>query len=305
MQTIRRRDICAVVVTYFPDSSSFADNMRALAPQVDRIVIVDNGSTGCSLRGVESAAQEIDGMVVPMGGNAGIAAALNVGLDYAARNGYGWLATFDQDSRPTPSMIGEMARTLSGYARAERVAVLAPRHVDRDSGLLLRQRGSADTAENWRTLLTTMTSGNLVAVKAALPAGGWDERLFIDYVDHEFCLRLRQLGWEILEAANANLQHSLGRIEVHRFLGRRLAVTNHSSARRYYISRNRMILWRRYWRREACWCRQDFRSFLHESAGIVLFEREARRKIWMTLRGIVDSFRSVAGPLESSKRIGP
>ena len=40
-------DICAVIVTYNPDSS-FEQNVRALLPQVGKLVIVDNQSSSAT-----------------------------------------------------------------------------------------------------------------------------------------------------------------------------------------------------------------------------------------------------------------
>lgn len=292
-----RPSICAVVITYFPKPEC-ADNLRALRPQVGKILIVDNGSGPGSFEHLAAIADELDAAVIRMGRNAGIAAALNAGLTHARENGYSWLATFDQDSLATPDLMAQMSAVLQVHPRPERIAVLSPRHVDRGSGLLVRQRGGREAGSCWRSLLTTMTSGNLVAVEAALAAGGWEERLFIDYVDHEFCLRLRHRGWQIVEATRARLHHSLGLSEVHRLLGLPISVTNHSGARRYYISRNRMILWRRYWRAEPRWFLLDFRGFLRETCGILLYERDPRLKLRMTVRGMIDAFRSVKGPLE-------
>lgn len=297
-QALEPRDVCAVVVTYFPKAED-ADHLRALASQVGRVVIVDNGSRGASLQYLEHAARTFDAVVLRMGRNAGIAAALNVGLIHARESGYRWLLTMDQDSEPAPSMLAEMAAALRASPDVARVAVLAPQHVDHRMGMSDPQREILASAIPWRSLITAMTSGNLVAIDAATEVGGWEERLFVDFVDHEFCLRLRQHGWRIRLAPRAQLRHSLGRMEFHRLLGRSLLVTHHSSDRRYYISRNRMILWRRYWRREPSWCASDFKHFLRETLGILTFEADPRQKIWMTARGMLDSFRDLKGPLET------
>lgn len=293
--------ICAVIVMHFPRPEC-ADNLRAVGLQVEKVLIVDNGSSATCLESLAGVINEFDITVIRMGRNAGIAAALNAGLAYARANGYSWLATFDQDSLATPGMLAEMAMVACAHPCPERIAVVSPLHVDRGTGRIVHQRGGRRLGQTWRSLITTMTSGNLVAIEAALAAGGWEERLFIDYVDHEFCLRLRRLGWQIIEASRTCLHHSLGRTDMHRFLGLPVSVTNHSSVRRYYISRNRMVLWRRYWRAEFRWFLLDFRGFLHETCGILLFEQDSRRKIAMTVRGMIDAFRSVKGMLEERGR---
>jgi rhamnosyltransferase len=294
IRAIERSDICAVVVTYFPKAGC-AENLAALAPQVGKLVIVDNGSSAQSLEPIEAAARELDATVVHLCANLGIAAALNAGLKFAAERGYRWLATFDQDSRATPGMLAEMAGVLASYPHADRVAVLSPCHVDRGLGFTVRERSSEATGSGWRVVTSVMTSGNLVSLEAAAAVGGFDDSLFIDYVDHDFCLRLRRHGYQILEATRATLLHSLGAMERRRFLFVRVHVTNHPVVRRYYMSRNRLIVWRRYWRAEPRWVLRDVRHFLFEAAYVLLYEKQTGAKIAAIVRGLHDGLRNIRG----------
>jgi rhamnosyltransferase len=291
-----RPRICAAIVTYFP-ASDLADGLQALAAQVSEIVIVDNGSSVELLDAIQRAADAVEAQVIRLGANLGIACALNVALDFARRRECEWLATFDQDSRVTAGMLQEMLRVAHDSPHPERVAVIAPAHVDRRSGIHLDSGAGQHIGPDSRVLYTTMTSGNLVCVGAASAVGGFDGALFIDYVDHEFCLRLRKHGYQILEAQSAKLAHSLGDITAHRLMGRRVLVTNHSVLRRYYISRNRLIVWRQYWKSENTWVLRDMRAFMTELVKILLFERDRWPKIKMVFRGLIDAARGVRGPL--------
>jgi rhamnosyltransferase len=110
---------------------------------------------------------------------------------------------------------------------------------------------------------------------------------------------LRRHGYQVLEVRDARLTHSLGDLSTHRLGGRQIRVTNHSATRRYYMSRNRLILWRRYFRSEQAWVRRDMRAFALELLRIVLYERESRAKLRMVVRGVLDAIRGVRGPLNS------
>ncbi len=292
--------ICAVVVTYHP-LARYADNILALAQQVGKVLVVDNGSDEDSLASIRHALARIDGVLMSMGRNVGIGAALNAGLRFAQQQGFTWLATFDQDSRVTEGMIATMLSTLDEYAYRERVAIITPRHVDQGLRKIIQDRAFAGAGHGWRLLITTLTSGNLVRVQAALLAGGFDEGLFIDYVDHEFCLRLRRSGQQVLEASNATLLHSLGRMQWRGILGLRVAVVNQPSTRRYYISRNRVIVWRNYWRSVPFWVMRDVRRFFSEALLILLFESDAIDKLGMTLKGIKDALAGIRGPFDPSR----
>ena len=297
---VSRSDICAVVVTFFPQSDT-ADNLLALAPQVGHLLIVDNGSSPDTFEPLEPVARELGATVLRLGSNFGIAKALNIGLAQARERGFHWLATFDQDSRAHGGMLEAMGRALADYPEAGRVGLIAPVHIDRRAGVVMSDRYREASGASWHVIRTTMTSGNLVNVAAADQVGGFDESLFIDYVDNEFCLRLRQRGFRILEATHAQLGHALGNLEM-RDLGLvRTGITHQSALRRYYMTRNRLLVWRQYWQREPAWVLRDVRRFLSESAGIVLFEQDARAKVRMMWRGIRDAARNVRGAFDSSR----
>jgi rhamnosyltransferase len=298
---ICRSDICAVVVTYFPEADT-AQNLQALASQVGRILVVDNGSSPELLEPIESV--DVGATIVRLGSNLGIAAALNTALRSAHEQGFSWLATFDQDSTATPDMVAEMGHVLSAYPQPDLVGLIAPRHKDRRSGVVVRDGKPERQGVGWSVIRTTMTSGNLVNIAAAQAVGGFDDSLFIDYVDHDFCLRLRKHGYRILEADNAVLDHALGRLEV-RDLGLvNMGVTHHSALRRYYMTRNRMLVWRRYWRQEPRWVARDLRRFITESLGVVLFEKERRLKLRMMRQGIGDAIGGRSGPHRANRDSG-
>lgn len=300
IEGIARSDICAAVVTFFPEPES-AEHLLALAPQVGRILVIDNGSPPESLEPLETVARNIAVSVVRLGSNLGIATALNTGLRLAASQGFRWLATFDQDSRATPSMLQEMTQALAAFPERDRVGLVAPLHQDRRVGITVSDGRREQAGPGWNVIRTTMTSGNLVNIATAQAVGGFDDSLFIDYVDHEFCLRLRRRGYRILEATRAVLDHALGNMEMRSLGVARMGVTHHSALRRYYITRNRMLVWRGYWRSEPAWVLRDVRRFLSESAGIVLFEKDAGAKVRMALRGIRDASRNVRGAFDPAR----
>jgi rhamnosyltransferase len=300
IQGIARSDICAVVVTYFPQPDS-AGNLLALAPQVGRLLVIDNGSSAETFEPIETAAREVGATVLRLGSNLGIAKALNVGLQHAREHGFQWLGTFDQDSRATPAMFDEMGLALAAYPDRDRVGLVAPVHVDRHAGIVISDRRREESGPTWHVIRTTMTSGNLVDTEVAFKVGGFDDSLFIDYVDNEFCLRLRRRGYRILEASRAQLSHALGSLEVRNLGIVRTGITNQPALRRYYITRNRLLVWHRYWRFEPAWVLRDMRRFLSESAGILLFEKDTAAKVRMTARGIRDALHNVRGAFDVTR----
>jgi rhamnosyltransferase len=291
---VDRAAICAVVVTYFP-KGGFAENLAAIAPQVGKLVIVDNGSSAEDIAMIQTAAERVGAEVVKLGSNRGIAFALNMGGKIAREHGSPWLATFDQDSTATPEMFKEMAAAYSSYPHPERIAVITPCHVDPRLGMRMGDRSYEALGSGWRVVGLAMTSGNLVNLDAAEAVGGFDDSLFIDSVDHEFCFRLHEHGYQVLEATRAVLHHSLGNLERHWFIYRWVMVTNYPPLRRYYMSRNRLILWRRYWKRRPVWVIRDIRRFLFDLLFVILYEDRPGPKVRMAMHGFSHGIKNVRG----------
>jgi rhamnosyltransferase len=85
---------------------------------------------------------------------------------------------------------------------------------------------------------------------------------------------MRAAGWKIVEAPDAWLLHSLGRITFHRFFGRKVMTTNHSPERRYYIHRNRLALIWRYRAKDIEWAFGEFKGGIVDTIKVLLFEEQ-------------------------------
>jgi rhamnosyltransferase len=63
---------------------------------------------------------------------------------------------------------------------------------------------------DFHEILFTITSGNIVAVEAWEKCGKFEEKLFIDEVDHDFCLRLKIHFYKTVTSNDVFLKHKLG-----------------------------------------------------------------------------------------------
>lgn len=70
--------------------------------------------------------------------------------------------------------------------------------------------------------------------------------MFIDEVDTEFCYRSQKAGYKIIEFPNVIMKHSLGDRTYHYFLGRKYNTLNHNAIRKYYITRNKIYMIKKY-----------------------------------------------------------
>lgn len=288
--------IAAVVVSYFPDER-FGDRIRMLSKQVDQVIIVDNGDTVDLSSRILSNCSSIVTELISSGGNVGIARALNIGIERARSLGANWIATFDQDSEVQGDYRANMMRGWNALDQKAQTALLAPVYVYESieeasiRSAVRRHRGSSSPRE----VTTVMTSGNLVPCATFDRVGPFREDFVIDYVDHEFCLRCRKAGLRIFEVPDAALLHRLGRIERAKCGPISATVTHHDAIRRYFMTRNRMCVWKEYGIGNPLWTARDMMSSVKELAKIALFESQKRKKYSAIIRGVSDALRGRMG----------
>ena len=111
-----RNKVRAVVVTFNPDLSRLTQVVESLAPQVDSIVIVDNGSRNSD--DVHAVAQKTAGVdFLGLPDNMGIGAALNVGSRHVLLSKPDWILTMDQD---TVVHVGGVDAILASFTSLKR-----------------------------------------------------------------------------------------------------------------------------------------------------------------------------------------
>lgn len=241
--------ICSVTVWYNPDESNVG-NILTYSSLCKKCYVVDNSEADNSAL----AAKIPNAVYISNGGNLGIAAALNKGCQMALDAGFEWCMTMDQDSSWDseqaalyfslckdnageknvsfcPSADYEMPRSFLGLAKRACLSCLG----------LKKSCDAAAGAGEERPQKTPMdcciTSGNVISLSAWKKIGGFYEPFFIDEVDHEFCFRLKEAGFEILKFENCKMNHVLGSPR-RSFYPR---VSHHANERLYYIFRNMLF----------------------------------------------------------------
>jgi rhamnosyltransferase len=244
--------IIAVVVTHHPDAGALGRQIAALAPQVARVLVVDNGSTDEALAPVRAAGVSL----IRLEHNSGLAAAQNRGIERALTAGATHVLLMDQDSVPAADMVSRLLAAL--YAPAPQpVAAAGPRLFDprsrasldhlRKRGGRFRQLPTPETADAPLAVDHLIASGCLIPASALAKIGFMEEAFFIDAVDTEWCMRARAAGFGLLLETRAVLEHRLGDRSARLRTGRRRVRTLafHSPMRQYYIFRNNLLLCRR------------------------------------------------------------
>ncbi|OAJ51519.1 hypothetical protein A6V36_15960 [Paraburkholderia ginsengiterrae] len=252
--------VSAIVVTFNPDLATFETILAAICPQVDRVVIVDNGSKPAVMDRLEQLSARHDCILKALGENLGIATAQNRGIeavkDYVRGEALdSHFALFlDHDSIPAGNMVQCLLEADSRIReRGERVGGVGPVTLDKRTGTaarfmrerrfwLNREKCPSDVPELPVDFL--ISSGTLTRLDVLDDVGGMNDGLFIDHVDTEWCLRALARGYRLYAARDALLTHSLGDEVVEVWSGRWREVFVHSPIRDYYASRNALLLLR-------------------------------------------------------------
>jgi rhamnosyltransferase len=269
--------IAAAIILYNP-SDSLIENINSVLNQVSKIYLLDNSEIEFSENLLNFFSSDPRIQHIRFNDNLGIAEALNIALRFADNDEFDYLLTLDQDSKSSENLVAELYKIL---LKNENIALVTALHFD-PSQHKLKQCSSVDD------ILYTMTSGNLLRVKVAKSVGGFDSKLFIDHVDHEFCLRLKSNGYGIKKNNSAILFHKLGKSETKRFCGINFYPSHHNPIRIYYRTRNRLYVNKKYKNQFPDYVKEDLKHFLREFLDMILFEKQRLKKIQMIIKGYRD-----------------
>jgi rhamnosyltransferase len=297
----------AVVVTFNPEIEALKRLFESLSRQVQKIIVVDNGSSNYSEFSGALATFDVECVALTQSTNLGIAQAQNLGIVKARSFGATHIALFDQDSEPLPQMIEQLHRAIVfKQAQGVRVACVGPNYLDerrytpppfiRFEGLKLIRVNCSDS-NSIVAVDYLIASGSLVPISTFDTVGLMREDLFIDYVDIEWGLRAKDLGLCSFGVCNAKMRHNLGDEPLLVF-GRKYPL--HSPLRHYYHFRNAILLYRD-GRFPFNWKLVDGWRLLLKFGAYSLFASPRSSHFWMMALGIYHGLIGKAGPLKIPK----
>ena len=304
------RRIAAVILTYRPDPDILRQAVVSLCPQVDQILIVDNGTrwdAGVLLSALSGTDRDRIEFIW-LDTNIGVGAGHNRGIWWARARGFSHVLILDHDSVPRPDMVRHLAGALDRLvAQGIRVAAVGPRYVDRYTkhmsafvrlgGWRLR-RVFCKPAQAGEVLETDfiISSGALISMPVLDEVGDMNEGLFIDHVDTEWIFRARARGYRSFGVCDAVMEHSLGTATFEFWIGRWRNVPMHSPERHYYVFRNSILLLRMP-HAPRRWVQNDIVRLIIMAIVYPLLALHRWRRIRLMARGIWDGLHGVTGPL--------
>jgi rhamnosyltransferase len=172
-----------------------------------------------------------------IGENKGIAAALNIGFEYARKHHAEWVLTMDQDSIFEGTNFENYKKEVIEYVDKEKVGIFSIKHDFYGS-----KKENIVALSKYREKKWAMCSGNIVSCMAYHQVGGYREDFFTDWVDYEFCVRIKKVNYRIIECIQVTLKHFLGEnIMETTFFGVKKYILDYPLWRKYYLARNMYI----------------------------------------------------------------
>ena len=289
--------VAAIIVSYNPDKN-LLDSVNLLISQVEKIIIVENGSIEEKRKDISSI-KDIDNErieVIFNEENLGIATALNIGVREALKQGFNWILTMDQDSKASKDMVEKMFEVYNNIDEKERKSILSifPNFVDER----IQSIEENSVMNTYEYVDADITSGNLVKAEVFDKVGFFDDSLFIDLVDTDFCMRLNEKNIKMIKVRDAILYHSLGESQSVKSIFGKFNTSNHSALRRYYMTRNRFYIWEKYKDLNSFTLNRDKKLFKKEFIKIILGEKDKVNKIKMVFKGYKDYKKGIRGKLK-------
>ena len=237
-------NICAIIVWYNPDFVC-VNNILTYSKFVKKCYIVDNSECDNT-----SLAKKISNAIyIPNFKNLGIAAALNKGCGIAKNEGFEWCMTMDQDSAWESGFLEEYLSNVENLAtQIVSVKSYAPTPMIERSYLgKIKQKIKNLIIHNAKDSYycfcdRVICSGNIINLICWEEMHGFNEKLFIDEVDFDYCYRLREKKYDIIKFNEIFFFHVLGNNKK-QFL---FSKDSHSSTRLFYMFRNQEYIIRKY-----------------------------------------------------------
>jgi len=298
MRVTNRPSIASVTVLY-NGADVLPRQLHALKRQtrkLDEMIVVDNASSDDSVRLLKADFPEVTILNQPK--NTGVGGGFSVGLDYAAtRKSHDWIWLLDQDSLPADDSLERLLEAFDDLGdQADSVAILASMCTNAKAKLgyppLVWRHGLRNPPVNTRHQPiafadSVISSGTLLRREAVEKVGLPRSDFFMDFVDHEYCLRLRRHGYKIAVVPASRFEHAIGEPCRIRVLGFEKSWSNHVPWRKYYMTRNEIFT---VWKYDPDWrtkCRVTLRMLRH-ATGILLFGKDKLACLAMMYRGFAD-----------------
>ena len=230
-----KQSIFCILVSYNPDFSQLEKTLNSLFTQVDKVVIVKNSPEQFSF--ADSFPDKIH--IIQLEKNMGIAYAQNRGIEYALSHGADFVLFSDQDTVYPHDFVQKSLKCFEHH-KGSKIAAVVPLFYNENKKQYARvfvTKTCSIKAElgNEYEVSHAISSGTVCPSNVFSEIGTMNERLFIDFVDFEWCWSATNKGYKIICDTNIVIHHNMGD-SFKKVFGRKIVV--YSDFRNFFFFRN-------------------------------------------------------------------
>jgi len=276
--------LCGLTVLYNPDES-IIDNIASYIDSLFHLYVIDNSEEpNFELKSLIELNSKVSYYCFDY--NSGIAKALNKGCSMASKDGFSWILTMDQDSK---FINGHFFDLLKPGMKPD-IGIYAASFVNE------YDRWVRDYNDDYNEIHFVITSGNMLNLKAWNLVGGFEEKLFIDEVDHDFCAKLWLNNFKVLTTKQIFLTHKIGiDIDIKNVVG------THAPFRHYYMTRNILFISKRYFLKDFTLTTNRLSVLFKSIARIIIYYPQKAKYLKYVGLGIWHFFQKKYGKLNADK----
>lgn len=236
--------VAAIIVLYNPNFEKLQRLYLSVCNQVSLIVFVDNTPVFADREKNKqwiTSVQNKNNYYLSMQENLGIATAQNAGIKFAKSLNINFVLLLDQDSVLPDKMVCQLLKIRQKILDdGHRVFAVGPSFVDEKTNKIskiTKCKSSISEKPLYMEVSYVISSGTIIDIETIDKVGLLDDKLFIDWVDIEWCLRAKNHGLNSYVVPSVIMRHCIGDENI-----KFLHINLHSDFRNYFIVRNSLYL---------------------------------------------------------------
>lgn len=283
---------CCGIVLYNPDIQML-NNIKKFEDQVEKIYIYDNSENGLKNKLILEEYLKNEYCYISLGENLGLAYALNHICKIAIEDGFDFIFTMDQDSVFDEGAVKKMIEFAENNCQ---YGMIIPKIIPYFNKII-RENESGDLSET--IVKFAITSGSLLNLDAYRMSEKFDDSLFIEHVDVDFCIKLNKIQRKIIRLNYVILFQRAGNSIPKKLLGRTVHPLFANPIRGYYLFRNQKYLKRKYGKELYSYTGKLYKTLIKT----ILYEDQKGKRIKLYIEGYISGQRNVMGKYNPVNKI--
>ena len=245
--------INTVVVTYnrLELLKECVASLQSQTHPIARIFVINNASSDGTKIYLDSLLREYPSQItaVHLAENTGGAGGFSEGLRLSIADGADWTWMMDDDACPRPSALEELLTVAQDPTNIYGSLPINGSNTSWATTLIDEGRIAhfAEDVPSSARVESIPLLGFLIHRSLVLKIGYPDAEFFIAADDIEYCMRARQAGANIIIAGNSLIEHPRTLLTEINLFSTRVAYLSLSPWKRYYDTRNRLLIARKYY----------------------------------------------------------